>query len=85
MAAGSEQQLVMAPPMHRAKSSTSMKSMGSYSKYDPKEYDDPAFWSVDGPGGPPAATPARRKPGMLVDENPRMSKRVSVNSGLSYV
>ncbi|KAF9523857.1 hypothetical protein CPB83DRAFT_862209 [Crepidotus variabilis] len=81
---GQEAGLVLAPPVHRSKSNNSMKSQGSYSKYDPHEYVDPAFWGVDGPDGPPAATPARPKPGMLVDEDPRRSRRASVNSGLSY-
>ncbi|KAH9485713.1 hypothetical protein JR316_0002626 [Psilocybe cubensis] len=36
--------------MQRQKSSTSLRSVGSYSKYDPTEYVDPAFWSANGPG-----------------------------------
>jgi len=65
-----------------------MKSNKSYSKYNPDEYLDPAFWAVDGPGGPPAATPAQPRPGMMVDDfgraASRLSRRGSVDSGLSY-
>ena len=63
--------LLLAAPLQRMGSSTSLQSTGSYSKYNPAEYQDPAFWDVDGPG-PSGAPPAAQRP-------------VSVNSGLSYV
>ena len=63
--------LLLTAPLHRVESSTSLRSTGSYSKYNPAEYQDPAFWDVDGPG-PSGAPPAVQRP-------------ISVNSGLSYV
>lgn len=63
--------LMLTAPLHRMESSTSLRSTGSYSKYNPAEYQDPAFWDVDGPG-PSGAPPPVQRP-------------VSVNSGLSYV
>ncbi|KAF8911632.1 hypothetical protein CPB84DRAFT_1762425 [Gymnopilus junonius] len=37
--------LVLEPPMHHKKSTSSLRSMGSYSKYNPDGYVDPAFGS----------------------------------------
>jgi len=71
--------LMLAPPLHRVASNSSMKSNGSYSKYDPTGYTDPAYWGVDGPDGPPAAIPA-----LLAPIDKRISRHASVNSGLSY-
>ncbi|KIM36733.1 hypothetical protein M413DRAFT_448874 [Hebeloma cylindrosporum] len=63
--------LTLTAPLHRMGSSTSLRSTGSYSRYNPAEYQDPAFWDVDGPG-PSGAPPPVQRP-------------TSVNSGLSYV
>jgi len=69
--AGGGLTLTAPSPLNRMASSTSLRSTGSYSKYNPAEYEDPAFWNVDGPG-PSGAPPPVQRP-------------TSVNSGLSYV
>lgn len=55
--------IVLTP--RREPSRTSMRSQYShFSRYNPDEYVDPAYWGVNGPGSPPAAVPARPKSGM---------------------
>ena len=61
----------------REASRASLKSTKSYSRFNPNEYVDPAFWGVNGPGDPPAALDMERAAS-------RLSRRTSVDSGLSY-
>ncbi|PPQ88959.1 hypothetical protein CVT25_005058 [Psilocybe cyanescens] len=71
------------PAMQRQKSSTSLRSVGSYARYDPNEYVDPAFWPADGPG---AFIQPQQGAGSSIRNEPRVQTRpASVNSGLSYV
>lgn len=85
---GEDAGVVLTP--RREPSRASLKSTKSYSRYNPDEYVDPAFWGVNGPGDPPAALPAQPRPGMQVDATDmeraasRLSRRMSVDSGLSY-
>lgn len=88
VAAGNGAAVVLTP--RRETSRASIKSAKSYSRYNPEEYVDPAYWGVNGPGDPPAALPAQPRPGMLVDADDmeraasRLSRKTSINSGLSY-
>lgn len=70
------------PNIQRMKSSTSLRSVGSYSKYKPEEYVDPAFWSANGPGE------LMHHPsivgGSIYGQERPASRAASVNSGLSY-
>jgi len=72
----------------RETSRASMRSQHShFSRYNPEEYVDPAYWGVTGPGSPPAAVPARPKSGMGLsaeDLNRAPSRLPSTNSALSY-
>jgi hypothetical protein len=88
VAAGEDAAGVVLTP-RREPSRTSLKSNKSYSRYNPDEYVDPAYWGVNGPGDPPAALPAQPRPGMDVnfadrERAARLSRKTSVNSGLSY-
>ncbi len=78
--------IVLAP--RRETSRASMRSQHShFSRYNPEEYIDPAYWGVTGPGSPPAAVPAQPKPGMELsaeDLNRAPSRLPSANSVLSY-
>ncbi|PPQ63758.1 hypothetical protein CVT24_004267 [Panaeolus cyanescens] len=68
--------MLMAPQhLRRTGSSTSLRSNTSYSRYNPDEYVDPAFWGVDGPGG---------APGALLAAGPDPNGRRSASSDLSY-
>ncbi|KDR75515.1 hypothetical protein GALMADRAFT_247958 [Galerina marginata CBS 339.88] len=71
--------LSLASPMHHSKSNASLRSMGSYSKYNPQGYVDPAYWSADGPDG---AGPVQSQSSM---HGRGHSRPPSVNSALSYV
>ncbi|CAA7260447.1 unnamed protein product [Cyclocybe aegerita] len=76
--------LVLQPPIQRQASNTSLRSTSSYSKFVPKDYVDPAFWGVSGPGEGPALTvPANGDISTLNAR--RLSRQASANSGLSYV
>jgi len=66
-------------PMHHVKSSASLRSMGSYAKYNPDGYVDPAYWAPDGPDG---ATAVHSQNSM---QGRGHSRPPSVNSALSYV
>lgn len=77
----SASRLVLASPVHRVASNTSMRSQGSYARFDPNRYDDPAFWSADGPLPPP---PVEEHAEGYFDRVPP-SRAQSVNSGLSYI
>ena len=67
--------LVLEPPMHHRKSTTSLRSTYSYSKYNPDGYVDPAFWGANGPDDAPPA---------VVRSSRASMRAASVHSGLSY-
>lgn len=74
--------LTLVTPIRRQASNASMTS---YKKYDPTDYDDPAYWGPDGPGPGPRPTSVRRPPpdgdSYFTSGPPRPT---SANSGLSY-
>lgn len=72
--------LVLASPVHRVASNASMRSQGSYARFDPGQYVDPAMWTVD--GVPPAPSPHE---GVDYFDREVPPRAVSVNSGLSYI
>ena len=80
----SASRLVLASPVHRVASNTSMRSQGSYARFDPQSYDDPAYWPADGPSLPPPPPPVEEHMEGYFDRVPS-SRPQSVNSGLSYV
>ncbi|KAF9047579.1 hypothetical protein BJ165DRAFT_1403266 [Panaeolus papilionaceus] len=68
--------MLMAPQqIRRTGSSSSLRSNNSYSRYNPNDYVDPAFWGPDGPSGPPGA---------LLAAGPDPNGRRSASSDLSY-
>ncbi|KAF9012639.1 hypothetical protein BDQ17DRAFT_1420000 [Cyathus striatus] len=69
----------------RVASNSSLRSMGSYSKFDPSTYVDPALWGPE--GVPPAAPsrPASAASGMVPQPSRRHSRALSANSALSYM
>lgn len=68
--------MLMAPQqIRRTGSSGSLRSNNSYSRYNPNDYVDPAFWGPDGPSGPPGA---------LLAAGPDPNGRRSASSDLSY-
>ncbi len=78
----SASRLVLASPVHRVASNTSMRSQGSYARFDPATYADLAWYSAD--GQPPPPPPAEEHMEGYFDHVPP-SRAQSVNSGLSYV
>ncbi|KAF8957339.1 hypothetical protein BDZ97DRAFT_1924703 [Flammula alnicola] len=77
----SSSRLVLASPVHRVASNASMRSQGSYGKYDPSGYVDPAFWPADGPPPPAAVQPQME--GYFDRAVP--PRPPSANSALSYM
>lgn len=81
----SASRLTLHTPIKRQLSNASLHSQGSYSRYDPATYEDPAFWAPDGPGPDPRPASVHRPPedgGSYFD--PRPPRAMSANSGLSY-
>ncbi|KAF9543709.1 hypothetical protein CPC08DRAFT_423427 [Agrocybe pediades] len=71
--------LVLQPPIRRERSNASLRSNGSFSRFIPDDYQDPAFWGPNGPGDAPAPSS-----NSLYGREQMAMRAGSANSGLSY-